>query len=521
MSRKCAVVLAVVLIIGCSTYLLANEATASAPRAPDYWPTEGWRTSTPEEQGMDSEKLAEALDFIRDEGLNVHSLLVIRNGYVVIDAYFYPFQKGSTHDLASATKSFTSTLVGIAIDKGYIESVHTPVLELFPNRTVANVDVRKKAMTIEDVLMMSSGLECVNSPTEVTLEQMWQTRDWIQFTLDLPMRHEPGSEFCYLSNGSHLLSGIVHERTGMIAFDFAQKNLFGPLGISDVFWPTDPFGDNNTGWGNLHLVPHGMAKLGSLYLHDGVWDGKQILSREYVKAATSMKVSFKNGGGYGYQWWIYPERGTYAAEGKGHQEIIVVPEKNMVVVFTAAVRGPDGKKLEQIMPNFIAPAAVSDVPLPTNPKGVDLLTSKIKQAAKAPKIEPKPVPPLPETALKVSGKTYFMDPNPYGIRSLKATFEEGKNAALVKVDVIFFDFQGALELSVGLDDVSRFGRGRYGMPAASKGSWKTDNTFVFDFDEIGNINHFLMTVVFEGETIQFLLEESSLTPATITGRLQR
>ncbi len=120
--------------------------TRATPIGPNYWPTEGWRTSSPEEQGMDSELLAEMMDYLQEQnGFNIHSLLIIRNGHVVTDAYFYPFaQSRSLHDLASATKSFTSSLIGTAIDKGYIESVEQAVLDFFPERSVANVDANKE-----------------------------------------------------------------------------------------------------------------------------------------------------------------------------------------------------------------------------------------------------------------------------------------------------------------------------------------------------------------------------------------
>jgi len=109
------------------------------PEPAPYWPTEGWRTSTPEEQGMDSERLAAALDFLQEhrEEYHIHSMLIIRHGYIVADVYFYPFAPGMMHDITSDTKSFTSTLIGIAIDEGYIESVEQPVLDIFPERTVA------------------------------------------------------------------------------------------------------------------------------------------------------------------------------------------------------------------------------------------------------------------------------------------------------------------------------------------------------------------------------------------------
>ena len=161
-------------------------------------------------------------------------MTVIRNGYIVADACFYPYAPGLTHDLASCTKSFTATLIGIALKDGHIKSLDQPLLGFFPERIAAHVDERKKAITLEDVLTMSSGLECHAEPNEITLFQMMGSPDWVQFMLDLPMRDEPGTHFEYCSGGSHLLSAIIRETTGMDAMTFAQLHLFGPLGITDM-----------------------------------------------------------------------------------------------------------------------------------------------------------------------------------------------------------------------------------------------------------------------------------------------
>jgi len=202
---------------------------------------------------MDSAVLAEALDFLQEkkEDFNVHSILIVRNGYMVMDAYFYPFTQGSLHDIASVTKSFTSTLIGIAINEDYIESVDEPVLGFFPEQSVANVDANKQAMTLEDLLTMRSGFECTNRPTEVTLFQMMGSPDWIQFTLDLPMVEAPGTQWVYCSPNPHLLSGIIREVSGMSALEFAEKQLFSPLGISGVDWTYSPGG---TTWGGVIYV---------------------------------------------------------------------------------------------------------------------------------------------------------------------------------------------------------------------------------------------------------------------------
>ena len=138
-----------------------TAATSSA--ATDYSPTEGWRTSTPEKQGMQSGMLADMLENVRENGYAIESITIIRNGYMVADAYFYPFAKDRKHIIHSCTKSITSALVGIAIEKGHIKNVNQPLFEFFPEKTIANLDDDKKAITLENLLTMASGLKCRDS----------------------------------------------------------------------------------------------------------------------------------------------------------------------------------------------------------------------------------------------------------------------------------------------------------------------------------------------------------------------
>jgi CubicO group peptidase (beta-lactamase class C family) len=513
------VVTLVVFLVVCWVGLAS---TVSA-QSPEYWPTDGWRTSTPEEQGIDSEQLAKAFDFLQEADANIHSLLVIRNGYIVADAYFYPFSRGSRHDVASVTKSFTSTLVGIAIDKGHIESVDQPVLGFFPGRTVANLDANKKAMTLEHLLTMTSGLECINAPSEVTLFQMITSPDWVQFMLDLPMSDEPGTRFLYNSGGSHLLSAIIRETTGMNALAFAREHLFGPLGITDVDWPLDPQGVNNDGWGDLQVTPHDMAKLGYLYLNDGVWDGKQIVSSSWVAAATGKHVSTSRDvyDGYGYKWWIH-SAGGYSAVGRGCQRIFVLPDSDMIVVVTSGAGSAQERKLETLLPSYIVPAVKPNTPLPANPGGLALLKSKINEAA-LDRDERKQVPPLPETARKVSGRTYVLDPNPYGLMELTLIFQKPDEALLrLSLSPAFSEIPN-LELPVGLDNIYRIvPRCRLDLPAALKGSWQRDNVFVVNFNEIGGINNWRMSMAFEDDNVTVRMREmTGLAPAKFGGRLKR
>ena len=497
-----------------------------APPMPDYWPTDGWKTSTPEEQGISSKALAEAVKFIQEEDFHVHSMTVIRNGYIVADAYFYPYAPGFMHDLASCTKSFTSTLIGIALKDGHIESLDQPLLSFFPERTAANLDERKMAITLEDVLMMSSGLECHAEPVEVTLFQMMGSQDWIQFMLDLPMSDEPGARFVYCSGGSHLLSAIIHETTGMDALAFARLHLFGPLGITDVAWPYDPQGINNHGWGDLHLSPHDMAKLGYLYLNNGMWDGQQILSPEWVSAATNRHVSFRLRryfNGYGYQWWT-DTSGFYGARGRGGQRIIVVPETNMVIVFT----GGDGSrraenKRARLVKTILIPAAESRGALPENPEAFASLQSVVRNAARAPEGDRKPAPALPRMAAEISGRTYALENNRFGLVTCSLSFDKQDEALFHLTLNPAITGMDELELPVGLDNMFRITPGgRFGLPVAMKGFWQTDNTFVIHFDEIGNINNWRISMTFEGAGIDVLMEDmTGLGSARFGGTMQK
>jgi CubicO group peptidase (beta-lactamase class C family) len=299
-----------------------------------YWPTSGWRTSTPEEQGMDSSRLIAMLDSIRAQSLNLHSLLVIRDGYIVSETYFGSYDQDSRFQLYSCTKSFIATLVGIVFDRGDLQRLDQPVLDFFPGRTFANLDARKEAMTLEDLLTMRSGLDWQDD--DPTIGAMARSPDWVQFVLDKPMIQAPGEQFNYCTGCSHVLSAILQQATGLSARDYAAPNLFEPLGITNLRWDTDNSGMPIGGWG-LQLTPRDMAKLGYLYLHKGSWDGRQIVSSDWVATATQKHTATDGSLGYGYQWWTYPSYGAYTALGLYGQTIFVVPQSDLIVVTTADV----------------------------------------------------------------------------------------------------------------------------------------------------------------------------------------
>jgi CubicO group peptidase (beta-lactamase class C family) len=349
-----------VLLSGCS-----QADTIQVPEA--EWPTGGWQTSTPESQGMDSSMLKTMLETVQTQNYNIDSITVIRNGYLVLDASLFPYRQDSKHIIHSCTKSIVSILIGIAIDQGFIEGVQTPVLEFFPDRTASNLDPDKKSLTLENLLTMTSGLECRDSYLYrwSGLNEMRGSDDWVQFMLDLPMEAAPGTKFEYCNGASFLLSAIITETTGMSSNEFAEIYLFTPLGISDLSWPINPQGIN-IGWGELRMLPQDMAKIGYLYLNGGEWDGEQIVPTTWVEDSTRKHISATLEDGYGYQWWV-DNSGMYLALGYAGQFIFVVPEKELVVVFTSDLSDSDFYTPQNLLNDYIIPAAVSPDPLPENP----------------------------------------------------------------------------------------------------------------------------------------------------------
>ena len=337
----------------------------------NYWPTDGWLNSTPEEQGMDSELLNEMMDQIQLQAIRIDSISIVRNGYMVFDEYPRTFYDADReHIIHSCTKSFTSALVGIALSEGYIDSVDSKLVDLLPNRTIANLDERKQAITLEHLLTMTSGLEWDEwtEPYDSPLNdhyQMWFASDSVQYILDKPMAYDPGEAWVYSSGGTNLLGAIVSEATGISLFDYAVDKLFTPLGISpsDVFWPSDNHGRY---WasGGVEMLPRDMAKFGYLYLNNGTWDGEQIIPTAWVEQSADTLVDFNDYSGYSYQWWTYPTDivNVYAAVGYRGQYIFVIPELDMVVVFTSSVSPSSGVIQPAILFDYIIPAAMNENP---------------------------------------------------------------------------------------------------------------------------------------------------------------
>lgn len=364
------------VIIGCLILLMAAvspvEGLAAKPSqgvvARDYWPTDEWRTSSPEDQGMDSVRFNDLMMRIEEHDIAIDSLLIARHGYLVFEKYPRHYTNNSRHIIHSCTKSYTSALVGIAIEQGYINSTDDRMVDLLPNRTIANLDERKEAITLDHLLRMTSGLEWDEwsypySSSQNSNYQMWISSDQVQFVLNRPMVADPGEVWTYSSGGSHVLGAIVAEATGRTLLDFAIENLFTPLGISpsDINWPLDNQG-YYTASGGASMLPRDMLKFGYLYLNNGSWDGEQIVPVSWVQTSSETLTYFNDFSGYSYQWWTYPTDivNVYAAQGYQGQFIFVIPELDMVVVFTSSVPPDEVGQHPAMLFEYIIPAAMGD-----------------------------------------------------------------------------------------------------------------------------------------------------------------
>lgn len=318
-------ILSLLVVSGCGT---------PTPQATTM-PATDWQTSTPKEQGMDAMTLNQMMDVIEELDLPVDSVVVVRRGYIVFEEYPNPsYGPQDKHLLYSVTKSFTSALIGIAIEEGFIESVDQKVVDFFPERSIANLDARKQSLTLEHLLTMSCGFEWEGPDDHLhTWGDANRSGNPVQFMLDQPMASDPGTGWVYNGGCSHLLSAILTKTTGESTLAFARKHLFGPLGITDVRWPRDPQGIYYGGQ-DIWLTPRDMAKFGQLYLNNGAWGGEQIIPAEWVARSAETHL-FHWVGGYGYQWWTFPQSSIYYASGAYEQRIYVAPGLDMVVVFTS------------------------------------------------------------------------------------------------------------------------------------------------------------------------------------------
>jgi len=312
-----------------------NTPTPSPTAAEELLADNDWQFDEPENRGMSSRVLGELAVAIAD--VEICSVLVAKEGNLVFEYYKDGFDENSVFRFNSCTKSFSSALIGIAIDMGLISGTDAKIYEFFPQISEFG-DARKWDITIEDLLTQTSGIKWPESGSGTMFRDFTQSENWVEFVLEQPMAANPGSAFNYSTGNSHLLAAIIQQTTGETASDFADKHLLTPLGVETAEWRADPQGVTDGGNG-ISMTARDAAKFGQLYLDGGVWKGSQIVPQEWVELSTKAHNSGQNDiyGSYGYQWWVKSFGGydAYFANGHGGQYIIVVPELELVTVITS------------------------------------------------------------------------------------------------------------------------------------------------------------------------------------------
>jgi CubicO group peptidase (beta-lactamase class C family) len=336
----------------------------------------GAQDSAPLERAGDRALLAELIQRIRDgEFTDIHSVLVLVNDTLAVEEYFDGHDAATPHQLRSATKAIGSILVGIAIDKGFLSSEDDSIYRYFEQeyRPAYGWTAAASAIRIRDLLSMTSGYDCddLATPAFACEDAMYETDDWVQYALDLPIVHARGEHWAYNSPSLILVGQAIATTSGTSLAAFAEQHLFAPLGITTLEWATSPGGHAWVG-GGARATARDMLKIGQLMLHRGVWGDRRLLSERWVEVSTRPQAEYHAGVEYGYIWQIgaFFQAGkpvpAYWASGNGGQYIVIFPDHDMVAVFTGGnYESPLANQPFEMIDDYILPALLGATAPPT------------------------------------------------------------------------------------------------------------------------------------------------------------
>jgi CubicO group peptidase (beta-lactamase class C family) len=427
--------------------------------------------STPESQGISSTAILDFITALEKNIQHIHSIMLLRHGSVVAEGWWHPYQSDTPHMLFSLSKSFTSTAVGLAIAEGRL-SVEDRVLSFFPEDAPKKISQNLSEMKVKHLLSMSTGHD------QDSTERTMRSRNPFKGFLSMPVKHIPGTHFVYNSGASYMLAAIVQKLTGETLLDYLTPRLFEPLGIIGATWETHANGVNFGGWG-LKIKTEDIARFGQLYLQKGLWNGKRILSEDWVAAATSEQVS--NGDvpdsdwsqGYGYQFWRC-RYNIYRGDGAFGQYCIVMPDQDAVLAITAGV--PDMQAVLNIIWDRLLPE-MEKKPLIVS----ETVPTKLVDVLKNLEIVPREGASSSRLAAQVSGKTFtFGTKNYEALKSIR--FDFGKSACTLIYTLLGGgERHGKHQLTCG------YGTWQKGtvvlastspQPVTASGVWTAKDTFV-------------------------------------------
>ncbi|MEP3210417.1 MAG: serine hydrolase [Maribacter sp.] len=315
--------------------------------------SDGWKTGNLTSHELDTTRISKFFTQLSTAEHKLHSVLLVKSNALLLEEYFDNHSVNLPHDLRSTTKSIRALLMGIAIDQGFIESVNDPITKYLKHPVAKkNLDSRKEQITIKHLLTMSSGLECNDwdRKSKGQEDKVYKKSDWLQYTLDLPMANTPGVVATYCSMGAIMVAEIIAQASGMPIDQFAQEYLFNPLGITNISWGHTSKKEIIPSGKRLYMTSRDMAKIGQLVLNQGKWNNKQIVSQQWIAEATATKTKI-SGTEYGYFWWNISFKinndllVAKVATGNGGQYIMVLPELELVAVFTGGAYNSQQDKL--------------------------------------------------------------------------------------------------------------------------------------------------------------------------------
>jgi CubicO group peptidase (beta-lactamase class C family) len=330
--KKLRIIFYSLLLIPSLTFFYCSEEFIELPKN-DY----SWPESTPSEQGLNPTQLERGFTDAAEKGY-VHSILIVRNGYIVSEKYFSGYDKSRPNNIKSVSKSFLSAMIGIAVREGYIENLDQKMMDFFPEHSENVADPKKFDITIKDLLQMRAGFE----RDENSYTKFVNSSNWIETIINSPLINHPGNQFAYTTGGTHLLCAILSKATGKTALDFGNEYLFNPLQISIKDWEQDPQG-YYFGGNNMLFTSRDMARFGLLYLENGTLNNIEIVPSHWINESWNDHLNSSSTWGslsdigYGYLWWMgkINNYSVKLAIGHGGQYIVIVPQLNLIIVSTS------------------------------------------------------------------------------------------------------------------------------------------------------------------------------------------
>jgi CubicO group peptidase (beta-lactamase class C family) len=388
--------------------------------------------STPEAEGVSSARIIDFLNAVDTGRVELHSFMFLRHGKVIAEGWWNPYSPEYKHVMFSASKTFTATAIGLAVSDNRLK-LTGKVISFFPYSRPDSISDHMKELTVQDLLTMSVG-------QDPEPRMMGTNGDWINVFLKSSPVHKPGMVFMYNNAASFMLSAIVQQVTGQTVFDYLQPRIFRPLAIRGIDWDLSPQGIN-LGMIGLRLRTEDMAKFGQLLLLNGVWNGKQLISKEWVKEATSYKIQTAVPGnkdsinmsdwgqGYCYQMWR-GRNNTVRLDGMGGQFVMLIPDKDAIVILTANAKNTQDEL--NLIHNYLIPAIKSDKALPATPGLNDELRKRLEA------LNLKPIISIgsskPEIESEISGKEFGLEKNSNNIQSVYFTFSGEECSFAIKRD---------------------------------------------------------------------------------------